>query len=222
MKKILTLFIFILFSLNVSGAYIHGVIYDTNLDKINNAVIEVDSIPKQRILSVNGSYSLFLPPGDYTISAKYYDEIILQNTKENISIIDDGEYIIDLFLFIDISIEEKLMDEYDFLDIESPYKTNITPYIIGLLVFILVITLIFLWIRNNDNDLDKKISQFKDNDIEKILILLEKNHGRLTQKEIRKEIPLSEAKISLMISELEKENKIKRIKKGRGNIIILQ
>ncbi|MBI1970479.1 hypothetical protein HYS47_01920 [Candidatus Woesearchaeota archaeon] len=56
----------------------------------------------------------------------------------------------------------------------------------------------------------------------KIIELLQKNQGRMTQKEIRKELPLSEAKVSLLITELEYAAKIKKIKKGRGNIIVLQ
>ncbi len=58
-------------------------------------------------------------------------------------------------------------------------------------------------------------------DTEIILEILKKEGGRATQKEIRKHIPLSEAKVSLMIAELENEGKIKKVKKGRGNIIIL-
>ena len=54
---------------------------------------------------------------------------------------------------------------------------------------------------------------------EKIFSLI-KEHKRMTQKELRKEIPLSEAKISLVVTELEHEGKIKKIRKGRGNIII--
>jgi uncharacterized membrane protein len=45
--------------------------------------------------------------------------------------------------------------------------------------------------------------------------------GRTTQKDLRRAIPYSEAKISLMIAELESQGKLKKIKKGRGNIIIL-
>ena len=47
-----------------------------------------------------------------------------------------------------------------------------------------------------------------------------KEAKRITQKEIRKQTSLSESKISLIISQLESENKIKKIKKGRTNIII--
>ena len=47
-----------------------------------------------------------------------------------------------------------------------------------------------------------------------------KKEKRTTQKELRKEIPLSEAKISLIVTELEDKGKIRKIKKGRGNILI--
>ena len=43
----------------------------------------------------------------------------------------------------------------------------------------------------------------------------------MKSKDIRKAFGLSEAKASLIITELEHKNLVKRIKKGRGNVIIL-
>ncbi|MBS3149146.1 hypothetical protein J4455_00425 [Candidatus Woesearchaeota archaeon] len=43
----------------------------------------------------------------------------------------------------------------------------------------------------------------------------------MTQKDIRKELKISEAKVSLILTQLESEGRIKKIKKGRGNIVIL-
>ena len=60
------------------------------------------------------------------------------------------------------------------------------------------------------------------NDLEQIMKIIKDEGGRTTQKHIRKEIPLSEAKISLMIDELEHKGTIEKIKKGRGNILILK
>ena len=57
--------------------------------------------------------------------------------------------------------------------------------------------------------------------LDRVIRIIKENNGRVTQREIRKQIPLSEAKISLMITELEDKGIVKRIKKGRGNIIIL-
>ncbi|MEK6827817.1 MAG: hypothetical protein AABX78_00550, partial [Nanoarchaeota archaeon] len=64
--------------------------------------------------------------------------------------------------------------------------------------------------------------KYGDNDLEHLIKIIKKEDGRTTQKDIRKQIPLSEAKISLMIAELEHKGIIEKIKKGRGNIIILK
>ena len=58
--------------------------------------------------------------------------------------------------------------------------------------------------------------------MEHLIKIIKREGGRTTQKYIRKQIPLSEAKISLMIAELEHKGIIEKIKKGRGNIIILK
>jgi len=60
-----------------------------------------------------------------------------------------------------------------------------------------------------------------DKYVDDVLKVIDEEKGRTTQKDIRKKIPLSEAKISLIISELEEKGIVKKIKKGRGNIIIL-
>lgn len=44
--------------------------------------------------------------------------------------------------------------------------------------------------------------------------------GRVTQKDLRKKVPYSEAKVSLMLADLEDRGFIRKIKKGRSNIII--
>ena len=49
-----------------------------------------------------------------------------------------------------------------------------------------------------------------------------KKEEKTTQKEIRKHFPSSEAKISLVIAELEKKGLVDKIKKGRGNVIVLK
>ncbi len=57
-------------------------------------------------------------------------------------------------------------------------------------------------------------------ELQSILKFVEKEGGRTTQKDIRKNFPYSEAKISLMIDDLEAKGLLKRIKKGRGNVIV--
>jgi uncharacterized membrane protein len=58
-------------------------------------------------------------------------------------------------------------------------------------------------------------------DLKEIIRIMEKNGGRMTQLELRKTLPYSEAKVSLMITDLESRGLVKKVKKGRGNVIIL-
>ncbi len=60
------------------------------------------------------------------------------------------------------------------------------------------------------------------NDLQQeILEELGKNEGRMTQKELRKLLPFSEAKISIELDFLEEKGLIKKFKKGRGNVVVL-
>jgi uncharacterized membrane protein len=74
-----------------------------DLKKVNGVVIEIDTTPNQRFVSTNGSYTLNVPNGEYTITAKYSNTDSQQSTKELITIKQDGDYVLDLFLFIDLS-----------------------------------------------------------------------------------------------------------------------
>jgi len=72
-----------------------------------------------------------------------------------------------------------------------------------------------------DIDLEKIKSEAEEQ-LEKLVEYIKTEGGRVTQKDIRKKFPFSEAKISLMIAELEDKGVLKKIKRGRGNIIILK
>ena len=55
------------------------------------------------------------------------------------------------------------------------------------------------------------------------LEIIKKNEGRITQKKLRKEMMhLSEGKVSLILTELEHKGQIEKVKKGRGNVILLK
>jgi uncharacterized membrane protein len=58
-------------------------------------------------------------------------------------------------------------------------------------------------------------------DCRQVLSIIEKNDGRITQLDLRKMLPYSEAKVSLIVSDLESRGLVKKIKKGRGNVLIL-
>ncbi len=56
---------------------------------------------------------------------------------------------------------------------------------------------------------------------EKIIKFISEKEEEITQKEIRKKMSLSEAKVSELISALEKDKKVTKIKHGRVNVIVL-
>lgn len=54
----------------------------------------------------------------------------------------------------------------------------------------------------------------------RILNLIDENNGEMSQKDIRKKIKLSESKISEVITQLVKDKKLEKVKKGRSNLIV--
>lgn len=76
--------------------------------------------------------------------------------------------------------------------------------------------------KDKEPETDSEKENSETDDYYKDVLNLIKTQKRTTQKEIRKEIPLSEAKISLILSEMEHKGIIEKIKKGRGNIIVLK
>ena len=225
------MFVFLLIASPVLAATIHGGIYDFSLNKIGNVGVEINTAPKQFYVSKNGTYSFIVPIGFYEVKAQHYDRgLLVSSTSENITVKDSGDYILDLVLFPIINEEELLEDE-----IKVPAKSylNENIFFVFSIVFLIVLFLIYFYNKKKiikkekpkEVEEEKKIVEpdfYGENILEKILEIIKEEGGRTTQKEIRKKVPLSEAKISLMIAELEASGKIKKIKKGRGNIIILK
>ena len=220
MKKLLSFILAILLVNITYGATLYGSIYDSTLSKTKDVLIIIDSNPSQKFLSKDGSYEFEIPIGDYKLSAQKNE----LKAIENISIIDEGIYVIDLFLFQDLSEEESIYNNLD-LEIEGLDDREIKYLNLFFLIIFLMGVFSFIIIQINKKIQTirlKKHLNLMDDDLNKIIQLLKKNQGRMSQRELRKHFALSEAKISLMITELETEGKLRKIKKGRGNILILE
>lgn len=225
-KYVYFILLFILLITSVEGATIYGSIYDLTINKINNVVVEIDSTPNQRFVAVNGTYQFEVSNGNFKITTFYHNKDGSLFADENITIIDDGIYVLDLFLYPTFEEDEIFGDiNFEINDIYNNTDKSNGTFIFGviLVIVLIVVSLIFLKIKKKTirQDVNEEI-EIVDSDINAVIDLLKKNNGRLMQKEIRKSFPLSEAKISLMITELESMNKIKKIKRGRSNIIILK
>lgn len=174
------------------GATVHGTIYDLSLDEQPNAIVSINTSPLQRIVAKNASYAFTVQTGAYKLIADFEDYVAV----ENIIIDTNGTYILDLILSPDLD------------EVALPPSQNWIPFVIILSI------LTMLGILTSK----KK----RKHDLKPLIKYLKEQQGRCTQVELVKKFAVSEAKMSLMLTELESQGKIKKIKKGRGNIIILQ
>tara|TARA_B100000315_G_C14401356_1_gene506635 strand:+ start:28 stop:804 length:777 start_codon:yes stop_codon:yes gene_type:complete len=245
--------IFLLLAVPYSlAATIHGTVYDMELNKAENAIVKVNTVPEQTYVAKDGSYSFNIPNGDYNIEAVYESEFRKYTSSEKVKVETDGDYVVDIILFPDISEEESLLEEN--IEIPDIYpeeeKSLVWLYVIVLMIAAFIVYyIVFKKRKNKKKKLESKELGEKEKAVvvekeqkpkeepkvekqasteelvedlaDKVLNFIKQNDGRTTQKDIRKQFPLSEAKISLVITELEHKEIIKKIKKGRGNVIIL-
>ena len=225
-RRFVILIVFLLVLDLVSATRIHGAVYDNSLNLVEGAVVEVNSVPAQRFVSKDGAYSFNLNQGSYVITTKYEGML----AKEVITINDDsGDYVIDLFLFPTFEEEEELLNDTNF-DVNDNFfqDTASNKYmgvIIGLILVIAAIIFFFLKRKKKKHKAEHKVEVKEDkafDDFDSVIGFIKNEGGRVTQKGIREKFPLSEAKISLMISEMEHKGLVQKIKKGRGNVIVLK
>lgn len=213
------------------SASIHGVIYDSQLNPLDNVILEVNSTPKQTFVSKDNSYSFTLPKGNYLITAKSTEDYQKIGTEELVTILTtEGGYTLDLILFPDLSEELELLEESPDIDISGlDFQKNYW----WILIVCLFIILFFIFRKklkfkkHKPQNLSPEQETPKENSLKEgdkkreVLDFIRENQGRITQKDIRKRFPLSEAKISLILTELEEDQIIRKVKRGRSNIIFL-
>ena len=241
----------LLFTQLASAATLFGTVYDLSLEQAKNVRVSINTVPEQKIIAVNGRYSFNVGPGTYVLTAEQQEgERIIGQVKEDVIVAEDGAFIHDLILEPYVEEEENLVASMDTLEInigqiDEPQRMNYAFIVILIAVVVLVGFLAYRVnktlkaLHSEIRAAEKTVTEQKSveekstdeskksddaplaDDLQKIIELLKSQQGRTTQKEIRKQLPQSEAKISLMIAELEKKGLVKKIKKGRGNIIIL-
>lgn len=202
-----------------SAATLQGTIYDENLE-VTRAMVTLTS-PEQRMLAEEGSYSFDVSPGNYTLFVASVDGSV--TATEYILIPEEGAYTYDLFLFGDLELDldsgleivaEPLIQEEDLTpptDVSGVLERLLIILLLGLFGY-------FAWKRIQVRAVDEQPDA--DDLVERVLAIIA-SEGRISQKDLRARFSESEAKISLVVSELEADGKIKKIKKGRGNILVL-
>ena len=249
------IFALLVFSSLATAAIVSGIVYDSQLEPASDAVVEINTVPVQRMVVQKGFYSFNVPTGNYSLRATSGSN---QSVEENVSVREDGEFTIDLILFGLEPIEEINVEEITEQDFPTPIASLPSPALpaqtaendsaaLVLAATALLAFFYLLWFVKlrkppvqkelpNQNTvktaLRKPVSSqptviaqrtFAVTQSQKqILDKLAESGGRMTQKEIRKALlHLSEAAVSMDLTELEEANLVKKIKKGRGNVIKL-
>lgn len=217
MERYLTYFaiFFLLFPL-ARAVTIQGTVYDFALNPVQNAVVEINTTPRQVFVAKNATYQFTVPPGQYLLQA-HHEEADIQ---ENITALQEGKYTLDLILFPTIEMEET--PEVSNYETYLEEKTISHPNTYLFLAVLILLGIISYFVLRKP---PKIVEVHKEHiglpsDLHQVLRFIEEQDGRTTQKDIRNQFPQSEAKISLMLDELETKGLIQKIKKGRGNIIV--
>jgi len=228
-----------------SGAVLQGTVYDSEtLQEADGAIVRINTTPAQLKVAKGGSYSFFVPPGEYMLAASSGE----LSADEIVRIVDDGNYTLDLLLLpgnlLGEEENESLIDEglsSEILPVGSGAKEGETAKDgladaarSAVLLLLLAAAAFFIWkARAGKKRGEEPAEGRKERGLRKpkraalepvqkeVLALCASHDGAITQKELRLKLPYSEAKVSLILTELEQMGLVKRFKRGRGNIIKL-
>ncbi len=203
-----------------NAATIYGAVYDFGLNKVE-AVVDIDTTPRQQMVAKNGSYSFAVNAGSYILRARHVktDSII----EENITVNEDGSYVLDLILLPSFDALDDVDAVPDDMLIDDVVQDRpVSHWLAWLVVFTALGFLVYRSVKSAPEKLiQKEVREVPVADeLNSVMKFIDEQGGRATQKDIRKQFPYSEAKVSLMIDELEEKGLVKRIKKGRGNVIV--
>ena len=220
MRFIIALIMLLLLPL-AQASTIHGTIYDISLNKLTDVKVTINTLPPQTLISKDGNYRFEVGNGNYNLAAVHPEGTV----NQGIDIEKDGDYTIDLILF-PATEDVPSVDDTNFsfdLDTGKAESNGYAFYFIIIviaLIFVLVVAWLFLRAKMK-RGIEEELSSETSDELKEVVEIIKKQGGRITQKDLRKELPLSEAKISLLVADLESQGIVKKIKKGRGNIIVL-
>ncbi|HSU72895.1 MAG TPA: carboxypeptidase regulatory-like domain-containing protein [Candidatus Binatia bacterium] len=249
LRLFLLLCVLLLGATAVQAARIHGTVYNIELDPVKNARVEITTQPRQVFIATNGTYSFTVPEGSYKLTAAVVKNgTTTASAAEQVTVTKDGDYVLDLIVFPDFS-EENLLNDSEQINLDEVQfdQSATSPWLrlfIVIIGFLIIAGGVVWWQRRAKNHTAHEAKEHPlptphihsestaqevaplpetERDDAKIVVdFIKSQGGRTTQKDIRKHSPLSEAKISLIITELEHKGIIEKIKKGRGNIIVLK
>lgn len=183
---------------------IYGTIYRWDTLEPIEAIVTIKNGIEQRMVAINGSYRFEVEPGNYTIIAKSGELTAIENVTVK------GKVIFDLILFPELEVPEEIP--------EIPIEGEDYSVFVAILCFAGIAAIYVL----KKKFVKSKKNEVLPEDLKTVVEVIKANGGRITQKELRKKLGFSEAKMSLIIADLERRGIVEKVKKGRGNVIFLK
>ena len=242
---ILKLLFFLFLTQFAASATVYGFVYDYNLNPARGYAVTVNSTPVQTIiLNDSGFYSFQLPDGYFMISV--YPPAAPQNaTFQNLTIENNGSFEVDLLAF-NFPIPNPSFDELNNLSNVTSSFGNVSASISSLngspfnnsnprpppqffpfdflillivAIFVVSVFVLFILLRRRKSESQNAGMVVLNGDEKLVLDKIRELEGRTSQKDLRKNLSLSESAVSLALTSLEDKGLIVKIKKGRGNIV---
>ncbi len=230
MRTFAILLLLLLLPLGAFGATLSGTAYTQNFAVAQYTILTINTTPEQRVILEDGTYNLTVPPGTYVLRASlrqsghvYEDEVVVRA-------VDEREYAYDLILFRTDAVIEDEEDPtagLEFPEDEIADSSRVREYLLGGSLLLLLLAGIGYfgprtWWKREAKAVKSSVPAGLPSDLSEALAALKAEGGRATQKDLRKRLPYSEAKVSMMLADLEARGLVKRIKQGRANLIVLK
>lgn len=214
------------------AANLSGSVYSMDsFDAVRGVVVKAEGLSTYQTFSMDGTYEMDIPPGEYTVKAFYYVEGNLEGYAEDNITLGEGGASYDFVLFAPDEFEGVVGFDLPAMNEDIPESKPDYWTLLILAGFVLVAVRIFLFFmgkkpeeKGAEREEEKLPAEKKELDEEekKVLEILRNSEGMRNQKELREIMKCTEAKMSLLISGLEAQGYVKRIKKGRENIVKLK
>ena len=216
-----------------------------------NSILTINTNPIQTKVSRDGSYSFTVENGTYVLDAEYRERgVVTQRAQRTLLVDKDGTYTVDIILLPEVGMvpSEPLPGEENEPTLLNQLANAAGWWV--MVVIILAAASYAVWNvtkhthqkrthaqqmeemsseenETNDEKEKKENSEMKMDEVEldkyaeEVIGHIKRGGNRMTQKELRGMMKIGEAKVSLVVSELENEKIIKKIKRGRENILVL-
>lgn len=220
---LLALTLTLLLAIPVDAAVIEGKVYSwETFEPLKNCIVTINTTPVQRYVAVNGSYVFEVEPGVYLLEVYYRGDVMLY-ANETVVIKDNGTYRIDLLAQpaiedINISAPDITFEIGNGDVAEKSAQSHAAYYVLA----VIILGAVAGYFAYRKKVAEVNSSEILPEDLEELVEIIRSEGGRITQKELRRKTGYSEAKISLMLADLERRGIIERVKKGRGKIIFLK